>query len=134
MAMRSAAALTVARMRPITLICVLAAALLLLPSDALAGGGWTWPIRGPVLTPYRNGGDPYAAAQHRGIDIGAPVGSRVVPAGGGTVTFARVVGSSGLTVSERAGDGRFQLSYLRLSTIAVHRGDVLTARSPVGAV
>src|SRR3954462_1627090 len=134
MAMRSAAALTVARMRPITLICALAATLLLLPSGALAAGGWTWPVRGPVLTPYRNGGDPYAAGQHRGIDIGAPVGSRVVAAAGGTVTFAGVVGSSGLTVSERTADGRFQLSYLHLSSIAVHRGDVLTGGAAVGAV
>src|SRR4051794_38057181 len=134
MAMRSAGPPTVARMRPITLICALAAILQFHPSNALASTGWTWPIRGPVLTPYRNGGDPYAAGQHRGIDIGAPVGSRVVAAVGGTVTFAGVVGSSGLTVSERTGDGRFQLSYLHLSTIAVHRGDVLTARSRVGAV
>src|SRR5204863_2760071 len=81
-----------------------------------------------------NGGDPYAAGQHRGIDIGAPVGSRVVAAAGGMITFAGVVGSSGLTVSERTGDGRFDLSYLHLSGIAVHRGDVLNAGDAIGAV
>src|SRR2546423_4008607 len=134
MPMRSAAAPTVARMRPTTLICALAATLVLLPSNALAAGGWTWPVRGPVLTPYRNGGDPYAAGQHRGIDIGAPVGTRVVAAVGGTVTFAGNVGSSGLTVSERTSDGRFDLSYLHLSAIAVHRGDALAEGEAVGAV
>src|SRR5947208_5140621 len=134
MAMRSAAAPTVARMRPITLICALAATPLLLPSDALAAGGWTWPVRGPVLTQYRNGGDPYAAGQHRGIDIGAPVGSRVVAAAGGRVTVAGVVGSSGLTVSERSADGRFDLSYLHLAAVAVHPGDVLAPGAAVGAV
>jgi hypothetical protein len=134
MAMRSGTAPTVACMRPITLICALAATLQLSCSSASAAGGWTWPIRGPVLTPYRNGGDPYAAGQHRGIDIGAPAGSRVVAAVGGTVTFAGVVGSSGLTVSERSADGRFDLSYLHLSSIAVHRGDVLPPGGTVGAV
>jgi hypothetical protein len=121
-------------MRSITLICALGATLLLLPSNALAAGGWTWPVRGPVLTPYRNGGDPYAAGQHRGIDIGAPAGSRVVAAAGGTVTFAGVVGSSGLTVSERTADGRFDLSYLHLSSVAVHRGDLVAAGAALGAV
>jgi hypothetical protein len=124
---------TVARMRPITLICALAATLQLPSSDAVASSGWTWPIRGPVLTPYRNGGDPYAAGQHRGLDIGAPVGSRVVAAAGGTVTFAGVVGSSGLTVSERTADGRYDLSYLHLSSVGVHRGDRLAAGAAVGA-
>jgi Peptidase family M23 len=121
-------------MRPITLICALAATLHFATADALASVGWTWPVRGPVLTPYRNGGNPYAGGQHRGIDIGALVGSRVVAAAGGTVTYAGIVGSSGLTVSERTADGRFQLSYLHLSSVAVHRGDVLAAGAPVGAV
>jgi Peptidase family M23 len=132
--MRSGPRLTVVGMRPITLICALAAALQLLSSDATATPGWTWPIRGPVLTQYRNGPDPYAGGQHRGIDIGAPVGSRVVAATAGTVTFAGVVGSSGLTVSERTADGRFDLSYLHLSSAGVHRGDVLSPGAAVGAV
>src|SRR4051812_24515286 len=134
MVMRSATPPTVAGMRPKTLICALVATLQLLSSDALASAEWTWPIRGPVLTPYRNGGNPYAAGQHRGIDIGAPVGSSVVAAVAGTVTFAGVVGSSGLTVSERTADGRFDLSYLHLSSAAVHRGDVLSPGAAVGAV
>ena len=132
--MRSAAPPTVDRMRPITLISALVAALQLLSSDAVASPGWTWPIRGPVLTAYRNGADPYAGGQHRGIDIGAPVGSRVVAASAGTVTFAGVVGSSGLVVSERTADGRFDLSYLHLSSAAVHRGEVLSQGAAVGAV
>jgi hypothetical protein len=131
--MRSATPPTVAGMRPITLICALAATLQLSCSTASAAA-WLWPVRGPVLTPYRNGGDPYAAGHHRGIDIGAPVGSRVVAAVGGTISFAGTVGSSGLTVSERTSDGRFDLSYLHLSTIAVHRGDVVGSGEAVGAV
>src|SRR4051794_13815786 len=53
-ALRSEAAPTVVRMRPTTFICALAATLQLLSGTALAGG-WTWPIRGPVITTYRNG-------------------------------------------------------------------------------
>jgi hypothetical protein len=87
-----------------------------------------------VLTAYRNGADPYAGGQHRGIDIGASVGSTVVAATSGTITFAGVVGSSGLTVSERSADGRFDLSYLHLSSLAVHRGDTVSAGSPIAAV
>ena len=40
-------------------------------------------VRGEVVTPYRNGDDPYAGGQHRGIDIAAPVGAPVVAAAGG---------------------------------------------------
>jgi hypothetical protein len=122
------------RMRPTTLICSLFATLQLLSGTALAAGGWTWPVRGPVITRYLNGADPYAAGQHRGVDIGAPVGARVVAAASGTVTFAGVVGSSGLTVSERTADGRYDLSYLHLSAATVHRGDALSAGTPLGAV
>src|SRR3954454_19746170 len=108
-------------MRPITLISALAATLQMLTPNALASAGWTWPIRGPVLTPYRNGGDPYTGGQHRGIDIGAPVGSRVLSALSGTMTFVGALPSSGLTVSERSAYGRFDLSYLPRSSAAVHR-------------
>src|SRR4051794_5826123 len=120
-------------MRPTTFICALVATLQLLSGAALAGG-WTWPIRGPVITPYRNADDPYAAGQHRGVDIAAPVGSRVVAAASGTVTFAGVVGSAGLVVSERTADGRFDLSYLHLSGVAVRRGQSLDEGTVVGAV
>jgi hypothetical protein len=99
-----------------------------------SSGGWTWPVRGPVITPYRNGDDPYAAGQHRGVDIGAPVGTRVVAASAGTVTFAGVAGSSGLVVAERTSDGRLDLSYLHLSAVSVRRGDALAAGSVLGAV
>jgi hypothetical protein len=58
----------------------------------------------------------------------------VVAAVGGTVTFAGNVGSSGLTVSERTADGRFDLSYLHLSRISVHRGDAVSGGAAVGAV
>jgi hypothetical protein len=116
-------------------LALLTALFLLLPAaPSLAAGDWAWPVHGEVLTPYRNGDDPYAAGQHRGIDLGAPVGTPVVAASGGTVEFAGVVGSSGLVVSERTGDGRYELSYLHLSSLAVRRGDRVARGDRLGAV
>src|SRR3712207_456520 len=89
---------------------------LALPADALASGGWEWPVRGEVITQYRNGDDPYSAGQHRGIDVAADVGTPVVAATAGTIAYAGAVGSSGLLVSQRSADGRHVLSYLHLSS------------------
>jgi hypothetical protein len=90
-------------------------------------------VEGRVITPYRNGADPYAAGQHRGIDLAARIGSDVVAATGGTVTFAGPLGASGLTVGVRTDNG-FDTSYLHLSSIGVSAGDRVTAGSRLGAV
>jgi hypothetical protein len=95
---------------------------------------WTWPLRGEVITPYRNGDDPYASGQHRGIDIAGESGTPVVAATGGEVRFAGTAGSSGLTVSVRTADGRFDTSYLHLSSTAVREGDRIGAGDPIGTV
>ena len=109
-----------------------AAALLAAAPPAVAA--WTWPLAGEVITPYRNGDDPYAAGQHRGIDIAGPAGAPVVAAVPGLVRFAGTAGSSGRTVSVRSEDGGFDVSYLHLSSIAVHRGDQVRAGALIGAV
>lgn len=98
-----------------------------------ASAAWTWPVSGDVITPYRNGADPYATGQHRGIDIAAPEGTPVVAAAGGEVRFAGTVGSSGLTVSVRTGDG-YDTSYLHLSSLAVRAGGQVSAGDRIGAV
>jgi hypothetical protein len=87
-----------------------------------------------VITPYRNGDDPYAAGQHRGIDIAAEPGTPVVAAAGGEVRFAGTAGSSGLTLSIRTTDGLCDTSYLHLSAIAVHKGQRIAADEAIGAV
>src|SRR3954467_4405247 len=90
------------------------------PADGSAS--WAWPVRGEVITPYRNGADPYAGGQHRGIDIAAPLATPVLAATSGSVAFSGSAGSSGLTVSVRTADGRFDTSYLHLSSTSVHNG------------
>ncbi len=98
-----------------------------------AAAAWTWPLRGEVITPYRNGDDPYAGGQHRGIDIAGGVGDPVVAAVGGEVRFAGTVGSSGVTVSIRTGDG-YDTSYLHLSALEVRVGARVSAGERIGAV
>src|SRR5687767_216520 len=103
--------------------------------SALAEEGWTWPVRGPVVTAYSNdNGRPYAGGMHRGIDIAAGAGSQVVAARAGTVRFAGPLGSAGNVVSVRTEDGRHMTSYLHLGAVAVARGDRVAARARVGAV
>lgn len=94
---------------------------------------WTWPVSGDVITPYRNGTDPYAAGQHRGIDIGAPVGTAVRAAAAGEVRFAGTAGSSGLTISIRTRDG-YDTSYLHLGSLEVRAGTHVSAGDRIGAV
>jgi peptidase M23-like protein len=120
-----------------TALAIATAVLLLLlgpPPSAIAAPGWQWPVRGRVITPYRNGSDPYAGGQHRGIDIAAPVGTPVAVATAGTVTFAGPLGSSGLTVDVRTADGRLDTSYLHLSSVRVAAGDVVASGDGLGAV
>ncbi len=118
----------------IALLAALVLAISAALAPASAAASWAWPVRGEVITPYRNGEDPYAGGQHRGVDLAAPAGARVVAAQAGTVRFAGVAGSSGLTVSIRTSDGAFDTSYLHLSSAGVQEGDKVRTGDPVGAV
>ena len=89
---------------------------------------------GELITPYRNGDDPYAAGQHRGIDIAGPVGAPVVAAAGGERPLRRAPPvPRALTVSIRTTDG-FDTSYLHLSSLAVRAGERVAAGDRLGAV
>ena len=99
------------------------------PADA----AWIWPVSGDVITPYRNGTDPYATGQHRGIDIEAAAGTPILAAASGEVRFAGTAGSSGLTISIRTADG-YDTSYLHLSSLAVRAGAHVSEGARIGAV
>jgi Peptidase family M23 len=109
---------------------VLAAAALI---EAPAAAGWTWPVDGPVLRPFAVGSDPYAAGQHRGIDIGAASGMTVHAAAAGTVSFAGTVPNGGRTVTVQT-PGGLSVTYLELGATRVARGTEVAEGDPIGAV
>ena len=103
---------------------------LALPSVASA---WTWPVDGPVLRPFSFGSDPYAAGQHRGIDIGAPSGTPVRAAAGGLVSFAGTVPNGGKTVTIQTPTG-YAVTLVHLGSIGVLRGTMVEEGATVGTV
>ncbi len=117
------------RLLPVTALFFLASLAGVEPALA----AWVWPLEGDVITTYRNGADPYAAGQHRGIDIAAAIGAPVVAAAGGEVRFAGTAGSNGLTVSVRTDDG-FDTSYLHLGSSEVRPGERVSAGRRLGVV
>jgi hypothetical protein len=111
-------------------IAVLAVAALV---QAPAAAGWSWPVDGPVLRPFEFGDDPYAAGQHRGIDIGAPPGTPVHAASAGSVSFAGTVPAGGRTVTVETGDG-LSVTYLELDAIRVARDAEVVEGDLIGTV
>lgn len=97
-------------------------------------GAWPWPLLGEVITPYSNGSDPYAAGQHRGLDIAAPVGSPVLAIVDGRVSFSGRLPDGGETITVRSSDGQWLVSYLHLSSRGVARGASAIAGMTLGAV
>src|SRR5207245_1199843 len=111
-------------------ISLLAPSLLLLaPATARAGApGWRWPVSGAVITGYRNGDDPYAGGQHRGLEIAAAVATAraagATPARAGTGSGWRagaarsVAGGRGRAFGRRhrpsAGAGRHRIGACRI--------------------
>ena len=96
---------------------------------AAAEARYRWPVRGPVIRPFVAPADPYAAG-HRGIDIGAPVGTAVRAAEGGLVTFAGWIAGS-LYVTIEHPDG-LRTSYSWLSSHDVGRGDRVSRGDVIG--
>ena len=116
-------------MRRALLPAVLAALLL-----APAASAWTWPATGSVLQPFLfDPAHPYAAGQHRGIDVGAAAGSTVLAPASGTVTFAGSVPSSGKSVTVETPDG-YSVTLTHLGSITVGKGSAVVEGAPVGTV
>ena len=90
--------------RPIIAVAAALGGLLLLAPPASGDAGWRWPVRGGLVTLYVNdNARPYAGGMHRGIDIAADLGTTVVAARAGTVTYAGPLGSAGNVVAVRDG-------------------------------
>jgi Peptidase family M23 len=116
----------------ITLVATLADIARLRPG-ALPAFAWTWPVDGPVLRPFVLGGDPYAAGQHRGIDVGAAQGASVRAPAAGTVSFAGTVPGGGRTVTVRTTDG-YSVTLAHLGSISVAQGAAVAEGDAVGTI
>lgn len=92
-------------------------------------------MQGPVLKQFSyDEAHPYAAGQHRGIDIGANVaGESVVAPAAGTVSFAGTVPTNGESVTIQTTDG-YSVTLTHLGTILVTKGATVAERAPVGTV
>jgi murein DD-endopeptidase MepM/ murein hydrolase activator NlpD len=99
-------------------------------SPASASGTWLWPVSGPVIRAFDPPDDPYGAG-HRGIDIAAPFGTPFQAPAPGTVTFAgTVAGNLFLTIDHGGG---LESTYSWISSLAVKKGDTVSAGQVVGA-
>jgi len=115
-------------MRRLLLLLILTAGLL--PASAQA---WSWPAEGQVLRPFQFGGDPYAAGQHRGIDIAGDTGAEALAAASGVVSFAGTVPRGGKTLSIRTADG-YTVVMQHLGTLRVGKGDAVTEGEAVATI
>ncbi|MGK2937706.1 MAG: murein hydrolase activator EnvC family protein [Solirubrobacteraceae bacterium] len=113
------------------LLCVTLLAFLLVADPAMAAS-WRRPVDGEPTRRFAVGPDRFAAGQHRGVDLAAPVGTPVRAACGGRVRFAGTVGDAGRTVSVTCGG--LVASYLHLATIDVHRGGWVPPGARIGSV
>jgi hypothetical protein len=102
---------------------------------APAAYAWSWPVHGSVLEPFNyDQVHPYAAGQHRGIDIGAgTTGETVVAPAAGTVEFAGTVPTSGESVTIATPDG-YSVTLTHLGSILVSKGAAVAEGDAVGTI
>ena len=105
--------------------------------DQLGTGAFTWPAPGytTITSPYGMRYHPILKTQkiHTGMDIGAPMGAKIVAADSGTVIFAGWMGAYGQTVIIDHGKGLSTL-YGHQSSILVSNGQSVTKGQTIGKV
>ena len=112
------------------LLAAVVAALFLAPT----AGAWTWPVNGQVVQPFVfDPAHPYAAGQHRGIDIAAGAGSPVAAPAAGTVTFSGVVPTSGTSLTITTADG-YAVTLTHLGSISAQTGAAVAEGDVVGTI
>ena len=118
-------------------VCLFLTAVLLwlMPAAAVApaahaAGTWMWPVMGPVLEPFDPPASPFGSG-HRGIDIGGAVGTTVVAASDGVVTFAGPVGGRLFLTIDHGGGLESRYSFL--DALVVRRNDPVTAGMPIAS-
>jgi Peptidase family M23 len=100
-----------------------------------AAYAWSWPVQGKVLQPFSyDEAHPYAAGQHRGVDIGADAaGETVVAPAAGSVSFAGTVPTNGESVTIQTADG-YSVTLTHLGSIVVAKGAAVSEGAAVGTI
>ena len=109
-------------------MAVLPAVALPAAAPARAAATWTWPVTGPVIRDFDPPDQPFGSG-HRGIDIAAAVGTTVLAATGGSVTFAGPVGGRLFLTIDHGGG--LESTYSFLESLLVRRGDVVAQGTPI---
>lgn len=115
--------------RTVIVLAALSIVLAAAPGTAGAAGTWTWPIVGPLVRGFDPPGSPYGSG-HRGIDVGAPVGTPVLAPAPGVVSFAGSVGGRLYVTIDHGGTLLSTSSFL--SQLLVRRGDVVARGEAIG--
>jgi hypothetical protein len=108
------------------------AALLLAVFAPPAAAAWRPPVDGALTRPFAVTTNPFAAGQHRGIDLRAAPGTPVRAPCSGRVVVAGRVGTSGGVVTLRC--GHWRVSHMPLATITVRAGTPLARGARLGVL
>jgi murein DD-endopeptidase MepM/ murein hydrolase activator NlpD len=90
---------------------------------------WIWPVTGPIVRGFDPPDSPYGAG-HRGIDIGAPVGTPVLAPAAGRVTFAGAVAGKLYVTIDHGGGVLSTASFL--SEVEVRAEDAVSRGQSIG--
>ena len=106
------------------------------PAADSSGGPFSWPVAGPITSPFGSRADPYGSGAsdfHPGIDIGAPMGATVTAAADGQVIFAGWYGGYGNAVIIDHG-GNVSTLYGHMSQLFVSEHQSVQRGQAIGAV
>jgi murein DD-endopeptidase MepM/ murein hydrolase activator NlpD len=95
----------------------------------MGSGKFLWPARGVVTSNFGSRG----GTLHKGLDIGAPYGTNICAADGGTVIFSGYSGSYGYLVKIDHGNG-YVTYYAHCSSILVENGQTVTKGKHIAEV
>ena len=102
---------------------------------AEGGGQLSWPVSGTITSPFGWRHSPFGGAPefHQGLDIGAPMGTTIAAAAGGTVISAGWYGGYGNYILIDHGGG-VATGYGHCSQIFVSSGQTVQRGQAIGAV
>lgn len=98
---------------------------------------FTWPCPGQsrITSHFGDRESPTegASTNHKGVDVGAPSGTPVVAAAGGTVVISQYSSSAGNYIMISHGGGVYTV-YMHLSSLGVSKGTAVSRGDRIGAV